>query len=314
MNNSNLILLRCGKKSLHKKWINKNANYDLVLIPYEKINYINRLNCTVTETKKGQKWKPIYQYILENFKIILNYDFIMIPDDDLDISYDKLNKLFAQIKFDKPAISQPSLSHKSYYLHAITLNFPNLYARETSFVEIMTPIFNIEALISLFWTFNLNSSGWGLEPLWYKIIKNKKFSNCQSKLIIYDNISVTHTRPVGGQNRGINERDDTPNMELRKILREWNLSFSFKIHSLKVDKKNLYQLNWSFLNEKNFENYLVNSSKELVNITKSGVLQNSNLSRIEKELKSLLPRNLIKEVFKNREEFIFEKNINLDYT
>ena len=31
----NLIILRCGKKSLHKKWISTIANYDLFLIPYE---------------------------------------------------------------------------------------------------------------------------------------------------------------------------------------------------------------------------------------------------------------------------------------
>ena len=31
----NLIILRCGKNSLHRKWIDINANFDLFLLAYE---------------------------------------------------------------------------------------------------------------------------------------------------------------------------------------------------------------------------------------------------------------------------------------
>ena len=215
----NLIILRCGKNSLHKKWININANFDLFLLPYENFIAKTEKNCTLFPLMPGQKWPAISKFIKENIDLVSNYDFIMLPDDDLLITTLKLNKLFNQLNIDKPALSQPSLSYKSYYSHFITVKFPGLYARETSFVEIMTPIFHIEALTSLLWTFSLNSSGWGLEPLWFKVINSTNFSKCKSKLIIYDNISLTHTRKVGGQNRGIGIKDKGPDFERNQLLK-----------------------------------------------------------------------------------------------
>ena len=77
----------------------------------------------------------------------------MLPDDDLLITALKLNKLFDQLDKDKPAGTAVSIL-QSYFSHFFTLRFPGLYARETSFVEIMTPIFHIEALNVILWTFS----------------------------------------------------------------------------------------------------------------------------------------------------------------
>ena len=240
----NLIILRCGKNSLHRKWIDINANFDLFLLPYENFIAKTEKNCTLFPLMPGQKWPAISKFIRENIDLVSNYDFIMLPDDDLLITVLKLNKLFNQLNIDKPALSQPSLSYKSYYSHFITVKFPGLYARETSFVEIMTPIFHIEALTSLLWTFSLNSSGWGLEPLWFKVINSTNFSKCKSKLIIYDNISLTHTRKVGGQNRGIGIKDKGPDFERNQLFKKWNLRLIFKIYSVKINSKIIENKIW----------------------------------------------------------------------
>ena len=264
----NLIILRCGKNSLHKKWINISANFDLFLLPYENFIAKTEKNCTLFPLIPGQKWPAISKFIKENIDLVSNYDFIMLPDDDLLITALKLNKLFNQLNIDKPALSQPSLSYKSYYSHFITVKFPGLYARETSFVEIMTPIFHIEALTSLLWTFSLNSSGWGLEPLWFKVINSTNFSKCKSKLIIYDNISLTHTRKVGGQNRGIGIKDKGPDLERNQLLKKWNLRLIFKIYSLKINSKIIEKKIWVRETDSEFSNILfkvINSFKYIMN-------------------------------------------------
>ena len=258
---SNLIILRCGKNSLHKKWIDINANFDLFLLPYENFIAKTEKNCTLFPLMPGQKWPAISKFIKENIDLVSNYDFIMLPDDDLSITALKLNKLFNQLNIDKPALSQPSLSYKSYYSHFITVKFPGLYARETSFVEIMSPIFHIEALTSLLWTFSLNSSGWGLEPLWFKIIHSTKFLKCKSILLIYDNISLTHTRKVGGQNRGIGIKDKSPDIERNQLLKEWNLQLIFKIYSLKINSKINVKKIWVRETDPEFLNILFQAYK-----------------------------------------------------
>lgn len=264
----NLIILRCGKNSLHKKWIDINANFDLFLLPYENFIAKTEKNCTLFPLIPGQKWPAISKFIKENIDLVSNYDFIMLPDDDLLITALKLNKLFNQLNIDKPALSQPSLSYKSYYSHFITIKFPGLYARETSFVEIMTPIFHIEALTSLLWTFSLNSSGWGLEPLWFKVINSTNFSKCKSKLIIYDNISLTHTRKVGGQNRGTAIKDKGPDFERNQLLKKWNLRLIFKIYSVKIKSNIIENKIWVRETDPEFSDIIFkayNSLKYIIN-------------------------------------------------
>ena len=293
----NLIILRCGKNSLHKKWISAKANYDLFLLPYEDFVAKTEKNCTLFPLMKGQKWPAISKFITDKLNIISRYDFIMLPDDDLLITPFKLNKLFDQLKIDKPALSQPSLSHKSFFSHFITVKFPRLYARETSFVEIMTPIFHIEALTSLLWTFSLNSSGWGLEPLWFKIINSTKFSKCKSRLLIYDNISVTHTRKVGGQNRGIGIKEKEPEFEKKQLIKKWNLRFIFKIYSLKMNRKNVNDTIWFGEKDSEFYDFLFQSYTSFKNIIKKEKILYSNPKHLKKEMNKIISFKFKKYIF-----------------
>ena len=284
----NLIILRCGKNSLHKRWISTGANYDLFLLPYEHFVSKTEKNCTLFPIEAGQKWPAISKFIKDNVKLISQYDFVMLPDDDLLITKSKLNKLFDQLNVDKPALSQPSLSYESYYSHFLTLKFPGLYARETSFVEIMTPIFHIEALNSLLWTFSLNSSGWGLEPLWFKIINSTKYSKCKSKLIIYDNISITHTRKVGGQNRGVRNNEKDPNFERNQLLKKWNVRLIFKIYSLKVSSKIISNKIWIKEKDSDFLDILFQKYKSFEDIINKGKILYSKTRQPRNELNSTL--------------------------
>ena len=61
----NLIILRCGKNSLHKKWIDINANFDLFLLPYENFIAKTEKNCTLFPLMPGQKWPAISKFIKE---------------------------------------------------------------------------------------------------------------------------------------------------------------------------------------------------------------------------------------------------------
>ena len=251
----------------------------------------------------GQKWPAISKFIKDNIKLVSNYDFIMLPDDDLLITTSKLNKLFDQLNIDKPALSQPSLSYESYYSHFLTLKFPGLYARKTSFVEIMTPIFHIEALNSLLWTFSLNSSGWGLEPLWFKIINSTKFLKCKSILIIYDNISITHTRKVGGQNRGVRNNEKDPNFERNQLLKKWNARLIFKIYSFKVNSKINANKVWIKEKDSDFLHILFQKYNSFKDIINEGKILYSKTRNPRNELNSTLSFK-----FKN---YLFFRKLNI---
>ena len=231
-----LILVRCGNKSLHDNWVKNDVNYDIVLLPYESVDFASNQNTTLMTVSKGQKWKPVYNYIMNNIDFICEYSHVWIPDDDLDVNAGILSEFFAAAQREGVKLAQPSLTLDSYYSHLITLSFPYSYSRAVSFVEVMAPLFSRQALLDCLWTFNLNESGWGLEDLWYKILSNK--SDFESnQVIIYDCFSVKHTRPVGGQNRGLGKNSNSPMKEKTQIQADWKLLENRSIFSIQYQHK-----------------------------------------------------------------------------
>ena len=235
-NKKALIIVRCGNKSLHSNWVKNDVNYDIVLLPYESVDFTSNLNTTLMKTSKGQKWKSVYDYIINNINFVSEYSHVWIPDDDLDTNPEILTAFFAAAQREGVKLAQPSLTLDSYYSYLITLSFPFSYSRAVSFVEVMAPLFSIQALLDCLWTFNLNESGWGLEDLWYKILSHKSDFD-SNHIVIYDCFSVKHTRPVGGQNRGLGKNSTSPMKEKTQIQADWNLLENRTIFSIQYQHK-----------------------------------------------------------------------------
>ena len=246
-----LIIVRCGNKSLHTKWVKSNVNYDIVLLPYEDTSFLAGENLILTKVSKGQKWKSIYNYIIDNIDFVANYSHVWFPDDDLDSSAEILTAFFSAAQKESVKLAQPSLTLDSFYSHLITLSFPFSYSRAVSFVEVMAPLFSRDALLDCLWTFNLNESGWGLEELWFKILSSKSDFN-NNQIIIYDCFSIKHTRPVGAQNRGLSKQSKSPVAEKIRIQKCWNLQNNRTIFSINYEHKTHYPFSISQRKSKHF--------------------------------------------------------------
>lgn len=239
-----LILVRSGPNSLHKAWISDDCIFDIISIPYKETGEKSVKNCISMPVAQGQKWNPLYRYIFDNLDFVSRYEYVWLPDDDLDIHLDNLNSFFSAVLLDRPALAQPALTWDSYFSHILTLAFPGCYARDVEFIEIMAPLFSVEALVSCLWTFNQNVSGWGLEMLWTKIIHSSNFANCSSQILIYDKCTMRHTRPVGGQSRGVvaNGFQD-PKKEKHDLLDLWGLIPNRRINGFYLKSENIPGLN-----------------------------------------------------------------------
>ena len=246
-----LIIVRCGNKSLHTKWVKSNVNYDIVLLPYEDVSFLDGENSILTKVSKGQKWKSIYNYIIDNIDFVANYSHVWFPDDDLDSSAETLSAFFSAAQKESVKLAQPSLTPDSFYSHLITLSFPFSYSRAVSFVEVMAPLFSRDALLDCLWTFNLNESGWGLEEFWFKILSSKPDFN-NNQIIIYDCFSIKHTRPVGAQNRGLSKQSKSPVAEKIRIHKYWSLQSKRTIFSINYEHKTHYPFSSSQRKSKHF--------------------------------------------------------------
>jgi hypothetical protein len=217
-----LIITPTGKNSLFKEWIQEIPDFDLVLLFYENDDVTAKEFTQYTPyvfMGNGEKYHLIKSFIISNLDFISKYKYIWFPDDDVSISTEDINRLFKLAHNYDLNLCQPSMI--GYVSHEITKPIPNNLLRYTSFVEILAPLFNLESLLKLYNTFDLNTSGWGYDWLWPHLLGNPK-----DKIAIIDDIIMEHTRPLG-KNYSKERFPIPPNLEMEKLLQYYNIHPAF---------------------------------------------------------------------------------------
>ncbi len=189
-----LAVVRCGDASLHRSWCD--GDFD-VAISY----YGGDADRTFDEAKflhryKGGKWDGIFNFF-ESFPDAKdNYDFFWFPDDDIRATASDVERLIdvgQELSLD---LFQPALDTQSYYSHLITLQHPSFHIRYTNFVEIMVPMLSARLFHLVLPTIAETRSGFGLDFLWPQLAT--QLPNADHTVAIIDDVTITHTRPVGG--------------------------------------------------------------------------------------------------------------------
>jgi hypothetical protein len=214
-NRRNLVIVRAGNSSLHPEWLKGEAprNWDLV------INYFGddpdkyREPDVVRIDSKGPKWPALHDLIQAHSEFMTNYDYIWLPDDDLLASKADINRLFELMQSYRLEVAQPALTWNSYYSHITTLRNNLTRIRYTNYVEVMAPCFGAAILRKALPLFNSNLSGWGLDYVWSRLADDPL-----NGIAIIDEVTVRHTRPVGGPNyKMLRETGVSPWDEMRKL-------------------------------------------------------------------------------------------------
>lgn len=187
---TNCVISSIGRSSLHQEWTGGICEFDLHLLIYDESMKETSLGTPFVSRQKGYKLKNVYKYLQDNPWILDKYDYFFIPDDDLLMDSEKINRLFHLMRQYKLRIAQPSLTH-SYFLWGHTLHDPYCKLRYTNYVEMMAPCFSKDALQEVLFTFNENETGWGTEAHWASLINSNK-----TDMAVIDELSIVHTRPI----------------------------------------------------------------------------------------------------------------------
>ena len=202
-----LIVARVGDKSLHRHWISgEHRNFDLFLSYYGQTEGKYQEDAEIYNEIRGPKWPIIHQCIEKNLTEIEKYEVIWFPDDDILAETDTINQMFDLFSGLRLKLGQPALTRDSYIAHKVVMKEPNSIARYTNFVEIMVPLFSIDTLKQLMKTFPESESGWGLDFLWPRLLKN-------ADIAVLDITPVIHTRPIAG---GGDLYRNNPNLNMHK--------------------------------------------------------------------------------------------------
>lgn len=210
----NLLISPIGDYSLHNIWLRDATNFDSYLIYYG--NEVKITKSTHFIKMKGTKFNILKELYEKNPEFFKQYDYIFVPDDDLHITTQDVNRIFKLANEYKLEICQPSII--GYYDVSLTLHVPEFLLRYTNFVEVMCPCFSQNAFQKCLHTFDYTKSCWGIDVWWDKILGCPK-----DKQAILDDVIAIHTRRCrGGENYTNNDLRD-PYKDLDKLFKEYDL-------------------------------------------------------------------------------------------
>lgn len=190
----NLVVVRAGKDSLHPQWLDagNDRNWDLIVSLYDPEADFGHDEDVVVVRHPGGKWDGLYALLSEP-NVFSRYAYIWLPDDDIAAKSADIDAMFELMAQFGLWVAQPSLTRDSYYTHFLLVSCPGFKLRFTNFVEIMAPCLSASLLNQILADFCDSMSGFGLDTIWCRLASEPLY-----KAAIFDEISVRHTRPVGG--------------------------------------------------------------------------------------------------------------------
>jgi hypothetical protein len=219
-----LVFLCAGDTSLHliNEW-NTRRNFDLCINYYgnDKANAEHFANhCEYIFYNKGPKWNNI-STVLRDAEFWKNYSFLWIPDDDIELHVNEVNKMFDIVARENIPLSQPSLFPKNVD-HPRLIHQQNYTedTKPTDFVEIQMPCFDVKVFQDVVWPILLdnkwNISGWGFDVYWSHAIHRKRLVN---------SVVATHTKPVQTNNGFYKSYNCNPFEEMKVFLQKYNIKY-----------------------------------------------------------------------------------------
>jgi hypothetical protein len=196
----NIVIAPCGNKSylFRESWLREKAikDFDVCLLFYHE------------EINNPELYKEVeFFYHLKGFKYFMlndlfanihpewldRYDYFYFLDDDIEIDTVSINTLFSLSRAFRTSISCASLSKDSFCSWPMFRQQSNSFCRFVGQIEVMAPLFSSQALKTCLPSFTGNRSSWGIDSVWSKLLGYPK-----DQLIVFDEVVMKHTLPVGG--------------------------------------------------------------------------------------------------------------------
>jgi hypothetical protein len=212
-----LVVGRVGDKSLHQEWIRGGRNertWDLQLNAYgHDLSKIQNGDLPPI-VDRGTKWDSIFRYFSSNPELLSQYEYIMLPDDDVLMAPDDFNRVFEIVVEHDLILAQPSLSLDSYISYPILLQSRQFKLRYTNFIESMACCIKSSYLRQILPMFERHFTGWGTDLVWALLMRDPTF-----RVAVIDEVSMKHTRPLytGSLYSVFAERKIDPRLEIKSI-------------------------------------------------------------------------------------------------
>jgi hypothetical protein len=226
----NLIFSSVGDNSrwyTENMWTGQDRTFDIIVAFYgSDANQmtISQMNSDRLISIKGSKFQNLYRCYNSWPQYFMQYEYIAVLDDDIQMSTPDINRMFELTKAMGLWISQPSFTPDSKVSHDITKNEPALKLAYTNFVEMNCPFFEAKRLFDV-----LNSPkndgtmmGYGFDHLYMDILG----SNAGNKFAVIHDVKCRNPhdaeKPDGREILKLASQD-TRVRQWEKLAKRWNI-------------------------------------------------------------------------------------------
>lgn len=217
----NLVLARVGDRSLHRHWLidGGERSWDLQLNAYGNGAAQLEDQDLPTVIDHGTKLDSIARHLRAHPQLLEQYDYVLLPDDDLLMSAGDIDRVFAIMREHDLTVAQPSLTIDSFIDYAIFLHCPQFKLRYTNYLEGMACCFKASYLRELLPLFERYVSGWGISHVWTLLMPDPAY-----RAAIIDEVPMTHTRKhhSGPLYRQFAARGVDPYAEMRQLMASYS--------------------------------------------------------------------------------------------
>jgi hypothetical protein len=193
MSASSLVIVRAGDNSLHPSWVeNAHPEWDLAVSYFGDDAGKVFDGAAFSHRCKGGKWDGLHAFFKTHPHVLDRYRYFWLPDDDICTDAATITRLFRDVERHELELAQPALTIDSYFATPITLANTLFTLRYTTMVEIMAPVLDRRLMATVAPYFAGTRTGFGLDYFWHRLT-----SDPNRKVAILDQVTVTHTRPIG---------------------------------------------------------------------------------------------------------------------
>jgi len=236
----NLLITTVGKYNHLDKWLNGKPNFDVALVNYDRHEDPPDLvyRCAYYDTFTTFKYPGLWDVFWDESRL-LRYNYFWMPDEDIDLSCNEINKLFSRmgelnLDLAQPSIEKSDTSFPSWECFTHKENTDIIYS---NFIEITCPCFGRDALGKCLGTFKESQSGWGLDLVWPNLIGDNG-----NNIAIINSIIAKHTRPVrsGSLYDSLQKKKISPSQERKQLMRKYGIpAIDIKIHGHSISDNNV---------------------------------------------------------------------------
>lgn len=191
-----LVVLRLGSDHRVSDWAKqpaRNRGWDLLLSPYDRVGDLAEFDPTLTFACEGGKWDAIHRIFTAQPGLLDRYDYIWLPDDDLEMPPDAPGRLLAIAAAEGFDLCQPALCPDSGFSHLVTVRNRFTRFRYTNFVELMAPMMRPGVLARALPLMEGRWAAKGLDFIWQGFVPQ----GAERRIAIVDAVEVGHYRENG---------------------------------------------------------------------------------------------------------------------